>query len=55
MKGSYQIDDGISAAGRLPRIEFEEIEDFAADASDLLRAIEARGVLSVDYAVLDGE
>jgi hypothetical protein len=55
MNGSYRLDEGLSAARGLPRIEFEEIEDFAADTSELLSAIEAHGVLSVDYGALDGE
>jgi hypothetical protein len=55
MNGSYRVDDEFSAGRGLPRIEFEEIEDFAGDTSELLSAIEAHGVLSVDYGAVDGE
>jgi hypothetical protein len=55
MNGSYGMDDEASAGRGLPGIEFEEIEDFAGDTSELLSAIEAHGVLSVDYGAVDGE
>jgi hypothetical protein len=39
----------------LAGLDFDEIEDYAADASDFVRLIEARGKLVVDYAALEAE
>jgi hypothetical protein len=39
----------------LAGLDFDEIEDYAADAADFLRLIEAKGSLILDYAALETE